>query len=240
MRAASALSKSIPSIMTRPLVLAIAGPAAAALLLLALRFLRAVARGLDASVKPSRASSRRQDQPLRVGFVHPDFGIGGAENLVVNAMLALQRRGARVRMFTAHHDPSHCFEETCGDGELAASVQVYGDWLPRTVLGRLAALCASLRVLFVTLMIALRHADQVDVFFVDQVSVCVPFLRALGKPVLFYGHFPDKMLSIVTGSRAKAAYRVPLDWVEEVTTGTSHHVMACFPSPLWLVAYPCL
>lgn len=211
---------SIAINMTRQLVLAFAGPAAVALLLLALRFVRAVARGLDASTKPKLASTRRRDQPLRVGFVHPDFGIGGAENLVVNAMLALQRRGARVLMFTAHHDPSHCFEETRGDGELARSVQVYGDWLPRAVLGRLAALCASLRVLFVTLMVALRHPDQVDVFFVDQVSVCVPFLRAMGKPVLFYGHFPDKLLSIATGSRAKAAYRAPLDWVEEVTTGT--------------------
>lgn len=157
--------------------------------------------------------------PLRVGFVHPDFGIGGAENLVVNAMLALQRKQAHVTMFTAHHDPAHCFEETRGDGPLARHVRVYGDWLPRSLGGRLYAACAWLRVLYVTLMIGLFHARDVDAFFVDQVSVAVPVLRYFGKPVLFYGHYPDMLLSAKSASLLKRAYRWPLDFLEEITTG---------------------
>lgn len=74
---------------------------------------------------------------LRIGFMHPDLGIGecriphsyplstrtwliplsgGAERLVVDAAVSLQKRGHEVVMFTSRHDPKRCFEET-RDGE---------------------------------------------------------------------------------------------------------------------------
>ena len=66
---------------------------------------------------------------LRIAFAHPDLGIGGyssvcprytllkcypggAERLVVDAALGLQKLGHTVDIYTSHHDPSHCFEET--------------------------------------------------------------------------------------------------------------------------------
>lgn len=183
----------------------------AALLWLATQFVRGLRR-------PKKFAGGH-GTPLRVGFLHPDFGIGGSENLVMNAMLALQRKGMRVTMFTAHHDTSHCFEETRGDGPLATCVRVHGDWLPRTILGKMYAFCVVLRILFVTLVVAVKYADSVDAFFVDQLSVSIPFLRALGKPVFFYGHFPDKVQSVDTGSALKAIYRLPFDYLEEITTG---------------------
>ncbi|TYZ59294.1 hypothetical protein PybrP1_006570 [[Pythium] brassicae (nom. inval.)] len=193
---------------------------------LALWLLVAFVGGFFASPQRRRAKDgAAQLPPLRVGFVHPDFGIGGAENLVVNAMLALQRKGALVTMFTAHHDPTHCFEETRGDGPLARHVRVYGDWLPRTVAGRLYAACAWLRVLYVTLAIGLLHARDIDVFFVDQVSVAVPVLRFFGKPVLFYGHYPDMLLSATSASLLKRAYRWPLNFLEEITTAAADLVV---------------
>ncbi|KAL4262177.1 Alpha-1,3/1,6-mannosyltransferase ALG2, partial [Pleurotus pulmonarius] len=48
--------------------------------------------------------------PLRIAFLHPDLGIGGAERLVVDAALGLQNLGHRVDVYTSHHDPTHCFE----------------------------------------------------------------------------------------------------------------------------------
>ncbi|KAF9494127.1 hypothetical protein BDN71DRAFT_1507848 [Pleurotus eryngii] len=54
--------------------------------------------------------------PLRIAFLHPDLGIGGAERLVVDAALGLQNLGHCVDVYTSHHDPTHCFEET-RDGE---------------------------------------------------------------------------------------------------------------------------
>lgn len=44
-------------------------------------------------------------------FFHPDLGIGGAERLVVDAAVGLQKRGHTVTIFTSHCDRSHCFEE---------------------------------------------------------------------------------------------------------------------------------
>ncbi len=67
----------------------------------------------------------------RVAFLHPDLGIGGAERLVVDAAVALQRSGHTVRFFTSHHDPAHCFPETRprADGRRAQiEVTVAGTW----------------------------------------------------------------------------------------------------------------
>ena len=65
---------------------------------------------------------------VKVLFLHPDLGIGGAERLVVDAGLALRTKNHDVHFVTCHHDPDHCFEET-RDGSL--QVTSVGDWLPR-------------------------------------------------------------------------------------------------------------
>ncbi|KAG6375849.1 glycosyltransferase family 4 protein [Boletus reticuloceps] len=126
---------------------------------------------------------------LRIAFVHPDLGIGGAERLVVDAALGLQALGHTVDIYTSHHDPNHCFDETR------------------------------------------------DVFFVDQLSTCIPLLRVLtGKRLLFYCHFPDKLLAhgaFVEGALQKrnvgvlkALYRYPMDYLEEVTTRQADTLVA--------------
>ena len=65
---------------------------------------------------------------VRVVFLHPDLGIGGAERLVVDAALALRDKSHDVHIVTCHHDESHCFEETRNGSLQVTSV---GDWLPR-------------------------------------------------------------------------------------------------------------
>lgn len=45
--------------------------------------------------------------------------IGGAERLIVDAAVGLQKLGHTVEIYTSHHDPSHCFDET-RDGGLYA------------------------------------------------------------------------------------------------------------------------
>lgn len=44
-------------------------------------------------------------------FFHPDLGIGGAERLIIDAAVGLQKRGHKVVIFTSHCDPQHCFDE---------------------------------------------------------------------------------------------------------------------------------
>jgi alpha-1,3/alpha-1,6-mannosyltransferase len=94
----------------------------------------------------------------------------------------------------------------------------------------------------------LAPLGKFDVFFVDQQSVSVPLLRLLtGTPVVFYCHFPDKLLSggwdiseapggasgqqgaVEIRRQGKGAsllkrmYRWPIDKLEEVTTGELEH-----------------
>ena len=175
---------------------------------------------------------------LRVAFLHPDLGIGGAERLVVDAAVALQNRGHLVVLHTAHHDTSRCFEET-RDGTLA--VRVAGDWLPRTLCGRLHIVCATLRALWGALVLLLTE-PACSVVVLDQVSAPAPLLRIGGLAVLFYCHFPDKLLSGSTaagaprpaeGGGAGAAirravrwlYRLPFDLLEELSTGCASAVL---------------
>lgn len=152
-----------------------------------------------------------------VAFIHPDLGIGGAERLVCDAALALQRSGHRVKIFTAHHDKSHCFKET-SDGTL--SVVAIGDWLPRRTLGRFYAFWAYIRMIYVALYLTFISQYNADVIICDQISACLPILRLCRKPtkILFYCHFPDMLLT-QRKSFLKRIYRLPLDWLEEYTTG---------------------
>ncbi len=153
----------------------------------------------------------------RIVFVHPDLGIGGAERLVVDAAIVLQDSGHSVEFFTSHCDPGHAFEEV-QRGLL--KVTVCGDWLPTHLFGRFHVLFAMLRMLWVSLYLLLS-GERFDVVFCDQVSVCVPLLRYVGQKVLFYIHFPDKLLAKPEGA-LKSLYRAPFDWIEEKTTDSAH------------------
>ena len=163
---------------------------------------------------------------VRVAFVHPDLGIGGAERLVVDTALALKSVGHHVELFTAHHDSSHCFMET-KDGTL--KVTSVGDWLPRSCCGKGFAFWAYLRMMYVSifLMVYVAFADKAqrfDVIFCDQISACMPILRLMGSKVLFYCHFPDLLLT-ERKSFIKKVYRWPIDKLEEKTTGMAHKVL---------------
>lgn len=155
----------------------------------------------------------------RITFLHPDLGIGGAERLVVDAALALKKDGHDVNFVTAHHDPDHCFSET-RDGTIP--VTVVGNWLPRHILGRFYAFCAYLRMIYAASYIIFSD-QRPEVVFCDLVSVCIPILRLRIPYVVFYCHHPDQLLS-QPGGYSKQLYRMPLNYLEEVTTGMAHKV----------------
>ena len=125
-------------------------------------------------------------EKLKIVFLHPDLGIGGAERAVIDAALALKSHGHQVHFFTSHHDPNHCFQET-RDGTL--SVTVVGDWLPRSFFGRCQALFAYLRMIYAALFLVLNPPFNFDVIFCDQISACIYFLKSFNAKVLFYCHF---------------------------------------------------
>jgi alpha-1,3/alpha-1,6-mannosyltransferase len=162
---------------------------------------------------------------MRVLFLHPDLGIGGAERLVIDAALALQNKGHSVSFITNHHDTSHCFDET-KNGKL--KVQVVGDWIPRNIFGKFYAFCAYFRMVYAAFYITLFHSKQekIDLIFCDLISLGIPILKmAKHSPkVLFYCHFPDQLLT-KKGGFFKNLYRMPLNYMEEKTTGTADKVV---------------
>lgn len=190
-------------------------------------------------------------QRSNVTIIHPDLGIGGAERLIIDVALALQNRGHRVTIYTSHRDKAHCFEEA-RDGTL--DVRVRGNTLfPAHVFGRLHILMAALRQLHLTVSLLSElgtrgspetagtttdNEDRDDIFIVDQLPACVPFLKSFGRPrgtrrqrILFYCHFPDQLLARRDegGSLlrlAKVLYRFPFDWFEGWAMSASDRVVA--------------
>lgn len=167
-----------------------------------------------------------------VTFVHLDLGIGGAERLVVNLACSLIDSSASqpptteeysVHIVTSHHDPNHCFDETKpSDGVLSQCIAVYGDWLPRSILGKAAALCAIIRMLYISMVIIIRSlasSQRTDVVVLDGVSAPIPLFYLAGIPVVFYCHYPDKLLCTDRAGLFKRAYRSVIDIIEEFTTG---------------------
>jgi alpha-1,3/alpha-1,6-mannosyltransferase len=97
--------------------------------------------------------------------------------------------------------------------------------------GKFHIVLAHVRQLHLTSHLLYTSLSDYDVYFVDQLSTCVPILRALAKKrVVFYCHFPDKLLANGAFTEGnlneksvpllKRIYRYPMDWLEEVTTST--------------------
>ncbi|OOF93168.1 glycosyltransferase family 4 protein [Aspergillus carbonarius ITEM 5010] len=180
-------------------------------------------------------------KPAKITIIHPDLGIGGAERLIIDVALALQSRGHPVTVYTSHRDKSHCFEEA-RDGTL--DVRVRGNTIfPAHVGGRFYVLMAILRQLHLTVDLlkeigsTTTEGEEEEIFIVDQVPACVPFLKSFGggkqqkQRVLFYCHFPDQLLARRDegGSllqAVKGVYRYPFDWFEGWAMSASDKVVA--------------
>lgn len=164
---------------------------------------------------------------VRVAFIHPDLGIGGAERLIVDAAIALKSKGHSIDIFTAHHDSTHCFQET-RDGSL--TIHCSGDWLPRHLFHKGYAVFAYLRMIYVALYMVLFSKMTFDLIICDQISACLPILKCFTRSkIIFYCHFPDQ-LQTQRKTWLKRVYRWPIDTLEERTTGIADRVMvnSCF------------
>jgi alpha-1,3/alpha-1,6-mannosyltransferase len=152
--------------------------------------------------------------------LHPDLGIGGAENLIINLALALEKKNYDVKIYTPHFDPNRCFQE-CHQ----LNIEVAGSWFPRTIFGRFIAYCAYVRMVFCAIYVAFFSGVDYDYFLLDQVSFPIPILKMKTSKIVFYCHFPDKLLSTNRSSFIMQFYRYFLDYLEEVTTGMAQTIV---------------
>jgi len=173
---------------------------------------------------------------VRVVFLHPDLGLGGAERLVVDAATWLRDAGHAVVLYTAHHDPRRAFPETT-DGRL--EVRVRGGALPGQVGQRLRAPCALARMAWLAAALA-RERTPADVVVCDLVAHAIPLLRRLGyRRVVYYGHYPDRLLA-PSGGALYGWYRRPLDRCEERGLAAASRVLvnSRFTAAAFRRAYP--
>src|SRR5204863_5844409 len=148
--------------------------------------------------------------PLRIAFVRPGLGIGGAERLVVDAALELQGRGHEVTLFVGDRQEAQLDEVKAGRVRVVA----VGGRLPAHVAQRLRAPAAILRAAWAARALA-RARPAPDVVVVDLVPHVIPLLRRLVRaPVACYCHFPDLLLA-PRRRGLYALYRAPLDRLEE-------------------------
>jgi alpha-1,3/alpha-1,6-mannosyltransferase len=182
--------------------------------------------------KDKRKKNEDDNEPLQVTFLHPDLGIGGAERLILDAMLACQKEEEKgkttkgkfdARIVTNFFDPERCFPDA-----LNMEVIVAGSSLvPRHILGKGHVLFASARMFLAAIWAAVFLADT-DVFVVDQVSLAMLPLRILTpRKVFFYCHFPDQLCDptrmvgnpnqIVSRSLIRRGYRYVFDSIEAAT-----------------------
>lgn len=105
---------------------------------------------------------------------------------------------------------------------------------PASLGGRLSILFSILRQLALVLSVGVVSNElkrlNPDVIVVDQLSACVPFFRLLcpKAKVLFYGHYPDRLLAKEGegfAKYAKKAYRLPFDAIEGWSTGCSDGIV---------------
>ena len=94
--------------------------------------------------------------------MHPDLGIGGAENLIINLALALELKNYKVKIYTPHFDPNRCFEEC-----KKLDIEVKGNWFPRTIFGRFIALCAYIRMLLCAIWLVIFKRNEYQCVIID-------------------------------------------------------------------------
>lgn len=112
--------------------------------------------------------------------------------------------------------------------------------MPTHLFGRFSILCAILRQLHLSFILLLsKNRPTHDILIIDQLSTSIPLLRTQ-YPILFYCHFPDKLLARGRESRLKRIYRVPFDWIEGVTTDLADAIVvnSLFTKGVFKNAFP--
>ena len=170
--------------------------------------------GLIAFIRRHRSHHVRTSSK-NVFFFHPDLGIGGAERLVIDAVMGLSEfHECKSTIVTTNLDPSRCFDEvkpklqdknmnddddfnlTRPNGRVVninPEVIVCGQNMPRAIQGRFVRLCKTLSMTWALVWTA-YSCPSVDAIIIDQLAFAVLIARLLfgsKVPIAFYCHFPD-------------------------------------------------
>jgi len=148
---------------------------------------------------------------IKVAFIHPDLGLGGAERLIVDSVVGLKELGHEAGIYTAHYDESRRFPEVS-----SINVHVVGGFIPRTLAGKFKALLTSIQCLYIAIYLCILCPHSFDVAVCDIVSLPNVIFWLFRKLVVFYCHFPDKLLARTLQVDAHGHGRTPLAPVRQL------------------------
>jgi len=180
----------------------------------------------------TRTSDKKEDAspplPLRVAFLHLDWGIGGAEQLMLQLAQVTVALGHGVALYTTRCEPSHCFAPLQpSTGVLYPFLHVHGRWIPQDIAGRFRAICSTIRLLYLAWCMARTQRNPApDVIVLDVLPTPLPFLQYLfpTSSLLFYCHFPDQLL-------IQSAYQNRKDNEENATTSETTPIQPTTTAP---------
>jgi len=156
---------------------------------------------------------------VRVAFLHPNMGIGGAEQLVVNLAMSCKKLGWYVKIFTPAYDPNRALEQV-KNGTI--DLEVRGSFFPKKIFGKFHAFCEYIRLTLAAIYLILFGGDF-DLVVIDQIPLPLPLLNLRFK-TFFYCHYPDKLLCTQRKSLMKRIYRFFIDLIEEITMWFAHEI----------------
>jgi alpha-1,3/alpha-1,6-mannosyltransferase len=144
---------------------------------------------------------------LRVVFVHLDWGIGGAEQLMLQLCQATQQiendpsthQRIDIHLVTSYCSPDHCFALLHPNtGSLHQYLNVWGSWIPSHVIAdKGKAIMSTIRLLYLAIRIV-HHPilSKADVIVLDVLPTPLWIFRYFCPlaSLLFYCHFPDQLL----------------------------------------------
>lgn len=141
-----------------------------------------VAAAAAVAAAEQQQQKENQRKNLHVVFVHLDWGIGGAEQLMLQLCTASVQAGHSVALLTTRCDQDHCFAQlkqppvvpvntvntatTTNENDNGSSsnsnsssslypyLHVWGQWIPSHIWGKGQALCSTLRLLYLAYRLA--------------------------------------------------------------------------------------
>lgn len=149
-------------------------------------------------------------KPKNIALAHPLMIIGGAERLMLDLALALKSKGHRVKLFTTSLDQRCAFREAI-DGTI--EVETIGNKIPNLLFNRFQLIIGIIKMFILTIFMLLFR-PKYDLYIVDTNPYVLPLFKLFRRKVVFYGHFPDKLLA-PGGSKLFRAYRWVMGLIEE-------------------------
>jgi alpha-1,3/alpha-1,6-mannosyltransferase len=178
---------------------------------------------------------------MKIVFVHLDWGIGGAEQLMLQLAMASKDNDNddhqhEIQLLTTRCDPDHCFaplrQRPC------PFLHVYGSWIPSHIFGQGQVLCSTIRLLYLASVIINASSSsssilstssspslgKADLIVTDVLPTPLIWLSWwTNSALLFYCHFPDQLLIQKSSPPSQQQRRQQQQEISNqiATTGTS-------------------